>query len=93
MRPLRVALARVRGWWRGARVDRELQDEIAAHLGEATDDFVRQGLAPGEARRRALIAFGGAAQAAEAHREARVVRWLDHLRRDVGQPTSATICQ
>ncbi|HET9373212.1 MAG TPA: ADOP family duplicated permease [Vicinamibacterales bacterium] len=85
MRRLRVALARVRGWWRGARVDRDLQDEIAAHLGEATDDFVRQGLAPVEARRRALIAFGGAAQAAEAHREARVVRWLDHLRRDVGQ--------
>ncbi|HET9369171.1 MAG TPA: ABC transporter permease [Vicinamibacterales bacterium] len=45
----------------GDRPDRhdELDDEILSHLEMRTDDLIRQGLTPAEARRRARLEFGG----------------------------------
>jgi hypothetical protein len=64
-------------------MDRDLDEEIAGHLEEATEDYVRQGLSPEQARRAAFRRFGGVTQTLEAHRDARSFSWLDHIARDV----------
>src|SRR5688572_22892586 len=61
----------------------ELRREIDSHIAEATEEFVRQGLSPEEARRAALVSFGGVAQTEEAYRDGLVVRWMDTLEREV----------
>ncbi len=76
-------LSRLRSAFRGERVDRELQAEIALHLEMETARNVALGMTPEEARRQALVAFGGVAQTREAHREARGTRWLDDFAGDV----------
>lgn len=83
MSALRVLLARVRGWFRWRTQDDDLREEIASHLEEAAEDYVRRGLTPDEARRAALLSFGGVAQAEDAYREHLSFRWLDHLGRDL----------
>ena len=81
MRRLRVFLVRVRGLVRAGQLDLDLHDEIAGHLEEATDEYLRQGRSPREARLAALRSFGGVAQAQEAYRDICAFAWLDHLRR------------
>jgi putative ABC transport system permease protein len=85
MSRLRSILSRVRGLLRARQLDREMQEEIAAHLEEATEELVRQGLSAEEARRAARRGFGGVVRAQEACRDARSFLWLDHLRRDARQ--------
>ncbi|HEX6215005.1 MAG TPA: ABC transporter permease, partial [Vicinamibacterales bacterium] len=63
-----------------SRADRDLDDEIAAHLAEATADYVARGLSPQEARDAALRDFGGVTQVKQVHREMRgftFMNWLD----------------
>jgi putative ABC transport system permease protein len=73
---------RLRAWLSARHSDRELQREIEAHLAEATDDHIRRGLSTAEARRLALIEFGGVARTEEDYREVRGRR-LHDLFRDV----------
>jgi predicted permease len=80
---LRVWLARARDLVRERQVDRDLRAEIAGHIAEATEEYIRQGRLPEEARRAALRSFGGVAQTEEAHRDARSFLWLDLVRRDL----------
>jgi predicted permease len=63
-------------------LDAELDEEIRTHLEMATDEYIRQGLTPEEARRAALRSFGGVEQVRERHREARGFPWLEDLVRD-----------
>ncbi len=81
--------------WPWRREERELDEEIAAHLEMAAEEYRRRGLPEEEARRRALIDFGGVGQAREAYREARgfaraALLWKDvryaarSMRRDAG---------
>jgi putative ABC transport system permease protein len=79
---LRIFLARLRALFRGRAMDDALRREIGDHVEEATADFVRQGLGPDEARRQALVRFGGVTQAEERHRERRGFASLDRLRLD-----------
>ena len=51
MTRLRVVLFRLRALVRSRQLDREIDDEIASHLAEATDEYVQRGLSPEEARR------------------------------------------
>jgi predicted permease len=60
-----------------------MRAEIAAHLDESTEEFVRRGLRPDEARRAALRSFGGVAQTEETHRDLRTFRWLEDGRQDL----------
>ena len=63
-----------------SRADRDLDDEVAAHLAEATADYVARGLSPQEARYAALRDFGGVTQVKQVHREMRgftFMNWLD----------------
>ena len=50
---------RLRALLSGKRMDREFTDEVAFHLDLETQDLIRKGMKPAEARRRAELAFGG----------------------------------
>ncbi|HUR20519.1 MAG TPA: ABC transporter permease [Vicinamibacterales bacterium] len=69
----------------------ELRREIESHIAEATEEFIRRGFSPEEARRAALVSFGGVAQTEEAYRDRLVVRWMDTLRRDLRHATRALV--
>jgi putative ABC transport system permease protein len=83
MRRLRTFLRRLSALVRSRHLDRDIDDEIASHLAEATEEYVRQGLSLEEARRAALRNFGGVAQAKEVYRQVGSFMWLETLQRDV----------
>lgn len=76
--------ARLAAAFRSDRIDHDLRDEIASHVAIRTDEHVRRGVAAGEARRLALIEFGGVASLTERHRDARGLPWIDAIRQDAG---------
>src|SRR5882724_3595431 len=63
--------------------DANLDDELRFHVEKQVALNLAAGMSPGEARRRALIAFGGVQQARESVREARWGRFGDTLFQDV----------
>ncbi len=75
-------LARLLALFRRSRLERELEDEVAAHLELAERDALARGLTPAEARREARRQFGGIEQMKEAHREDRSMQWLETLAKD-----------
>lgn len=62
--------------------ERDLDDEIRLHIDLETEKNIREGHSPAEARRLALVAFGGVEQAKESHRDGRYVRWFHDLTSD-----------
>src|SRR5262249_55937493 len=80
---VRRALDRVLALFRRAPLDTGLEAETASQLEAAIEGKLRQGVALEEARRRALVRFGGVARAMEQHREARGLPALDTLRQDL----------
>ena len=83
MSRLRAAIARLTGVFSRPASDDDLQAELESHVSMATEEYVRRGLTPDEARRRALLESGGIDQAAEAVRDQRGVPWLESLAADV----------
>jgi predicted permease len=75
--------ASLRSWMRGtfrrSGVERQMDDELRFHIESCTDDLVRAGLAPEEARRRARIELGGVEARKEECRDALGLRLLDEL--------------
>jgi predicted permease len=65
------------------RLDRELEEELAAHLEFAVEENIDRGMTPEQARRAALASLGGLTQARERHREARGLMTLDILLQDM----------
>jgi predicted permease len=66
----------------GAR-DGELSEELRAFVEHDADAKIRSGMAPGDARRAALIELGGAEQVKEHVREARAGARLEGIFRDI----------
>jgi predicted permease len=64
-------------------VEAELDEEIRAHLDEEIRQNIQAGISPGEARRRAFVAFGGVERHKEEVRDVRGARVLDDLVQDV----------
>src|SRR5215469_8866931 len=64
-------------------LDAELEAELQANLQLAIDEYVERGMSPVQARRRAMIDFGGVQQAREKHREARGLMHIDILLQDL----------
>src|SRR5262245_15038770 len=62
--------------------ERDLDEQIASHLAEATDDYIARGLSRDDARLAALRDFGGVTQTKQVHRETRSFTWPDNLRMD-----------
>ena len=67
----------------GERLDRDLEDEIAAHLAMQEEEFRQRGMSTAEARAAARREFGGVAQTAEVYRERRSLPWLDSAAKDL----------
>src|SRR3954453_8377915 len=56
---------------------------MASHLEMAVEENLRRGMSADEARRQALVRFGGVQLAIERHRESRGLPWLDVLAQDL----------
>ena len=82
MDQVRQAFHRLRSFFRRAQQDRELDAEMSAHLELAIEENLERGLPPAEARRQALVRFGGPQQVKESHREARGLPLLETLLQD-----------
>ena len=81
-------MSRLRGWlWRAAdpflrtRRERDLAEEIESHIQIHTEDNIRAGMSPQEARRAALAKLGG------------VEPLKEHYRDQRGMPAAASIAQ
>ena len=74
---------RLRSLFRRAQLDRDLEAEMSAHLDLAIEENLERGLAPAEARRQAMLRFGGSQQAKEQHREARSLPLVETMVQDL----------
>ena len=77
---LKMAL---RALLRKSRTESELDEELNYHIEQQTEQNIRLGMNPEEARYAAQKAFGGVEQAKERSRDARGVRWLEELWQDL----------
>src|SRR5262249_1676735 len=68
---LRIFTRRLRGIFLKRSMERDLEDEIRAHLEMQIEDNLRLGMSPDEARRAALRKFGGVEQVKESYRDRR----------------------
>src|SRR5262245_9718696 len=80
---LRALAARLRGLFGDRGADRELGDEIEAHLRLLTERYVRQGMTEGEAAWAARRQFGNITLLKEANRDMRGIRLIDTLFQDL----------
>jgi predicted permease len=80
---MRQGKNRVGAYLHKAPLDSELDEELASHLEFAIEDNMKRGMSAAEARRVALVRFGGVMQAKEQHRETRGLPWLDVLMQDL----------
>jgi hypothetical protein len=74
---------RLRTMFRPAQVERELEEELRYHLERQTEQNIRLGMTPQEARAAARRSFGGIEQAKELSRDARGTRWLAEFWQDL----------
>ena len=63
--------------------ERELADEIESHLQMHTDDNIRAGMSPQEARRAAVMKLGGVDQTKEAYRDRATIPFLESVLQDL----------
>jgi putative ABC transport system permease protein len=87
MRPvltrLAVLVSRLRGLVMSGRQDREFDREVADHLDMLTDDYIRRGVPPGDARRQAILRFGGPVQIKEQQHQSRGLPLIETTLQDV----------
>jgi predicted permease len=76
---------RARAWLllSGRKAEARMDEEFRFHVEMEIDKRVREGMDPAEARRQALIAFGGVERHKEMMRDGRGGRWLGDFLRDV----------
>ncbi len=67
---------------RASRHEHDANEELRFHLEKEIEKNIAAGLSPDEARRQALIAFGGVTQIRESLREVHRIQWLEVLRQD-----------
>ena len=74
---------RLRTMFRRGRVESELGEEVRLHIERMTEENAARGMSTEEARRAALVEFGGVEQVKEECRDARGVRWLEEAWQDL----------
>ena len=79
MRTLRAWWSRIAGLVRPGAGEQDFADELQSHIDLHTDDNIRAGMTPDEARRQALVRIGSVAGAREAHRDRRGLPGLGAL--------------
>ena len=80
---LKQAAARLRAFLAPNALDREFDEELASHLAMLTDENIRRGLSPDDARRAARLRLGGLTSLHDQHRVARGLPGLDAVLQDV----------
>ncbi len=80
---LTVLASRLGALVTGRRQDEEFDREMAVHLDMLTDEHIRRGLAPDEARRRAILRFGGPMQIKEQQHEHRGLPFVETTLQDI----------
>jgi predicted permease len=83
MRSLRAFLLRLGGLFGKRRRDLNLAEEIYSHLQMHMADNLRAGMNPEDARRQALLKFGGVESAKESYRDRRSIPMLETLVQDL----------
>src|SRR5215510_6997565 len=73
----------LRALLRKTEAERELDEELRYHVERQTEQNIRLGMSPEEARQAALKSFGGMEQAKERSRDTRGVRWVEELWQDL----------
>src|SRR5215471_18645819 len=63
--------------------DERLREEIAEHIALQTEENLRAGLSPIEARRQAMLKFGGVEAMKQDYRAERGLPWIENLLQDV----------
>jgi predicted permease len=80
---VRQIFLRLRALFHREELDRELNSEMSTHLDLAVEENIQKGMLPEEARRQALIRFGGTERAKEEQRESRTWPTLDEFQQDL----------
>jgi putative ABC transport system permease protein len=74
-------------WWncirRKSQMEKDLQKELQYHLDLQISENIRAGMSPDEARRQAVLRFGGVEQLKEDCRDARGTRWVESVSQDI----------
>ena len=83
MRAVRVFVVRLAALFTGSRREREIARELESHLQLHIDDNLRAGMTPAEARRQALVKFGGIESIKEQCRDVRGIRFLEDGVQDI----------
>ena len=79
---MRSLYRRLMSLFRRTRVEADMHEELDIHVAMETEHLMRAGLDATEARRRALVAFGGMERMQERARDVRRPRWLEDLVQD-----------
>jgi hypothetical protein len=66
---IRHLAARIRALFTGATDDRDFAQELESHVEMMTEDNLRRGLSPAEARRQAALRLGAASSLEVRHRD------------------------
>ena len=77
MKKLWAFWSRMTGLFRRNWREREMQQEFESHLQMHIDDNIRAGMSPEQARREALLKFGGMETAKESMRETSRLLWIE----------------
>jgi macrolide transport system ATP-binding/permease protein len=84
MRRLRATLIRLKAFLsRDDRSSRAFDAELESHLQLHTDDNIRAGMAPDEARRQAILKLGGIDRTRQAYRDQASAPILEHIVQDL----------
>ncbi len=83
MRTLRRFFRRLTSWATTQRDEERLQAEIAEHLAMQTAENIQAGLSPIEARRQAMMKFGGVEAMKEEYRDQKGLPFLETLAQDL----------
>jgi predicted permease len=79
---IRALASRTRAWVSPRQVDQEFEHELNIHLAMLTEENLRRGMAPEEAKRAARVRLGGQTQLAETNRELRGLPMLETFLQD-----------
>jgi putative ABC transport system permease protein len=80
---LRILLSRCIAFFGAKKLDDELDEEVLSHIQLAFEENMQSGMSEGEARRVALLKFGGVAQVKETYRLQRGLPFVDAIVQDV----------
>ena len=83
MERIRIFASRFAGLFRSWKLDQELKEELEFHLDMQTEENLRKGMNPKEARRQAQIGLGGIDQIREECRDRRGFQFLANSFQDI----------